>query len=442
MNRLLSIAGSDPSGGAGIQLDIKVFHTLGHYGMAVPTALTIQNTQKVKDIFFPNPGITESQIQTLFEDIQIDGVKIGMLGKTELAPIIANVLRSFNSPVVFDPVLVSTTGSRLTEGDIAKLWELIKASHVVTPNVKELLAITQKENIDAAVKEIKELRKISFIITGADQGEDFVTDVLISDGNVEVIKHEKIKTKKETHGTGCCFSSALLCFLSEGKDLYEAYLNAREFVKICLITETEVGKGLIPVNPLNYLRRELMKIEVLERLKKAFKAFKAIPSAYKLIPEIQSNLAEAVIYPLSPQDVAAFPGRIVRVREEVEAVKGPEFGASSHVARIILAANRFDKNIRAAMNIRYKKEWIERLTSSGVFSIESFSRKEEPTSIKEKEGSTLDWGVTLVCERLKGVPDLIYDEGDVGKEPVIRVMGKDALDVVNKVTKLAQILNL
>ncbi len=442
MKKLLSIAGSDPSGGAGIQLDIKVFQSLGHYGMAIPTSLTVQNTQKIKGFLCLNTDFVASQIDTLFEDIEIDGVKIGMLGNTKLAPILAEKLKDFTNPIVFDPVLVSTTGKRLTEGDLGNLWELIKVSSAITPNVKEFLAITKERTLEQAVKFIQENTTSDFIITGADEGKESVTDIIITKGKVEFMRHKKIELEKETHGTGCCFSSALLCYLSEGKELVEAYLKAREFVKICLILETNIGKGLIPVNPLNYLKRELMRSEIIERLKKAFQIFKSIPSAYKLIPEIQSNLAEAVIYPLNIKDVAAFPGRIVKVKKEVEALRDPEFGASSHVARIVLSANRFDKNIRSAMNVKYQKEWIEKLKSERTFCIGSFSRKEEPQYIKEKEGSTLDWGVTLVCENLGRVPDIIYDEGDIGKEPVIRVLGKDAIDVVTKIKKMVENIGL
>jgi len=134
--------------------------------------------------------------------------------------------------------------------------------------------------------------------------------------------------------------------------------------------------------------------------------------------------------------VAAFPGRIVRFKDSVATFGDPEFGASRHVANIILTVMQFNPEYRSAMNIRYSKEKVTQLEGKG-FLIGRFDRRLEPKKVKEKEGSSLEWGVKEVIRKLNRVPDFVYDEGDIGKEPMIRVLGRNPIEVVNKIMKVA-----
>ena len=134
------------------------------------------------------------------------------------------------------------------------------------------------------------------------------------------------------------------------------------------------------------------------------------------------------------EDVAAFPGRIVRYKDTVTTFGDPEFGASRHVANIILTVMKFNPEFCSAMNIRYSKENVNQIKKKG-FLVGHFDRRLEPKRVKEKEGSSLEWGVGEVLKRMKRIPDFIYDEGDVGKEPMIRVLGKNPVEVVHKTIK-------
>jgi hydroxymethylpyrimidine/phosphomethylpyrimidine kinase len=154
-----------------------------------------------------------------------------------------------------------------------------------------------------------------------------------------------------------------------------------------------------------------------------------------LIPEVSSNLGFALPQCEGVEDVAAFPGRIIRWKDSVATFGDPEFGASKHIANIILTVMKFDGEYCSAMNIRYSRENIDQIKKKG-FSIGHFDRKREPKRVKEREGSSLEWGVGEVLRRSKNVPDFIYDEGDVGKEPMIRVLGKNPMEVVQKILKL------
>jgi hydroxymethylpyrimidine/phosphomethylpyrimidine kinase len=176
-------------------------------------------------------------------------------------------------------------------------------------------------------------------------------------------------------------------------------------------------------------------------LKKAVEMLESHTEVASLIPEVQMNLVMALPYPYakSVDDVAGIPGRIVRIGNKVKASGAPSFGASSHVARAVLKAMEYDKNIRAAADIRFSNEILEIIKNLG-FTISFYDRREEPPEIKSKEGGTIPWGVEEAIKRVGKVPDVIYDPGDWGKEPIIKIFGKDAVDVANKIITIA--LNL
>jgi len=153
------------------------------------------------------------------------------------------------------------------------------------------------------------------------------------------------------------------------------------------------------------------------------------------VPEVSSNLGYALPFAETRADVAAFPGRLVRLRKEIVAVSAPAFGASRHIAAVILTTMRHDSKFRSAMNIRFSEERIRQCRAMGL-KVCSFDRADEPEKIKEREGSSLEWGTERVLSQEGGIPDIIFDRGEIGKEPMIRVLGKDPEEVVAKVLRL------
>jgi hydroxymethylpyrimidine/phosphomethylpyrimidine kinase len=153
------------------------------------------------------------------------------------------------------------------------------------------------------------------------------------------------------------------------------------------------------------------------------------------LPEVQSNLGYALPWALGFEDVAAFPGRFVRAAGELTKVADPDFGASRHIAQIILTAMGHDPEMRSAMNVRYDKGVLRRARKAGL-SVRDFNRRDEPPAVKRKEGSSLSWGVQAVLKRSRQTPDIIFDRGDVGKEPMIRVLGRNPEEVTKKVLRL------
>jgi len=439
MKRILTIAGSDSGGGAGIQADLKAITLLGGYGMSVLTALTAQNTVGVQAIHEIPASFVEKQIDSVLSDIGADAVKTGMLANGEIIQVVARKIKQYRvKKVVVDPVMVAKGGDPLLqkEARVSLMKQLLPLSMVVTPNLFEASILSGLK-----VRSLEEMRKAALRIY--DLGAKYVVvkgghlrgkavDLLYDGEKFEEVEGPRIETKN-THGTGCTFASAVATFLARGEDVSEAVRKAKIFITLAIQSGLDLGKGIGPTNPSAYVLREMERYGVIQELKKAMDRLKGEKLGY-LIPEVSSNLGYALPNAKGIGDVAAFPGRIVRYKDFVATLSDPEFGASQHIASVILTVMKSDPEYCSAMNIRYSKENIAQLRRKG-FLVSHFNRRFEPKRIKQKEGFTLEWGVGEAIRKLGRMPDFIYDEGDIGKEPMIRVLGRDPTDVVNKVLK-------
>jgi hydroxymethylpyrimidine kinase/phosphomethylpyrimidine kinase len=437
MKRVLTIAGSDSGGGAGIQGDLKAITLLGGFGMSVLTALTAQNTMGVQAIHEVPPRFVEIQIESVLSDIGADAIKTGMLVNQEVIEVVSRKIREYRvKKVVVDPVMVSKSGASLLQRDAqeALIKNLIPLAWVVTPNIPEASVLTgfkinSIEGMKKAARRIYELGAKHVVVKGGHlKGK--ATDVLYDGGNYEEIRGPRLETKN-THGTGCTLASAIATLLARGDAVYEAVRKAKTFITMAIESGLSLGEGTGPTNPSAYVLRETERYRVIQELKRAFEVLKEHKTGH-LIPEVSSNLGYALPQAEGIGDVAAFPARIARFRDSVATLSDPEFGASQHVANIILAVMKFDPEYRSAMNIRYSKENVALIKRKGAL-IGRFDRRLEPRKIKGREGSSLEWGVGEVLRKMKQVPDFIYDEGDMGKEPMIRVLGKNPEEVVKKI---------
>ena len=238
--RVLAIAGSDSSGGAGIQADIKTITMLGGYAMTAITALTAQNTAGVQAVEVMSPGFVAAQIDSCVSDIGVDAVKIGMLGSAGIAHAVADRLESLAVPVVFDPVMVATSGSVLADAEtIAAFERLMRLATLTTPNVAELAALGGP---DAMAR-----HAVACLAKGGDAQGAVVTDSLLRPDRDPVIwRAPRIETR-HTHGTGCTLSSAIATHLGAGLDLPDAIGKAREFVRAALENAPGFGAGHGPM---------------------------------------------------------------------------------------------------------------------------------------------------------------------------------------------------
>lgn len=238
--RILAIAGSDSSGGAGIQADIKTITMLNGYAMTAITAVTAQNTAGVTAIEALSPAMVAAQIDACLSDIGADAVKIGMLGSPEIAHVVAERLEGCGVPVVFDPVMVATSGAVLADAaTVAGFDRLMALAALTTPNVAELHALG---GIEAMTK-----RGIAWLAKGGDAEGPEVEDVLVRpDEPVMVWTDQRIPTR-HSHGTGCTLSSAIATGLGRGLPLERAIAGARDFVRAALLAAPGFGAGNGPM---------------------------------------------------------------------------------------------------------------------------------------------------------------------------------------------------
>ena len=442
MKRILTIAGSDSGGGAGIQADLKAITLLGGYGMSVLTALTAQNTVGVQGIHEIPARFVERQIDSVLSDIGADAIKTGMLVNREIIEVVYKKIKQYKvKKVVVDPVMVSKSGNHLLREDAqdALVQRLIPLAWVITPNLREAsvltgLKVNSLERMKEAARLIHKLGAKHVVVKGGHL-KGMAVDLLYDGKNYNEMEGARVKSKN-THGTGCTFASAIATLLTREESVYEAVRKAKTFITLAIQSGLSLGKGAGPTNPSAYVLREMERYRVVQELKRAVEVLRAGKIGH-LVPEVSSNLGYALPQAEGIEDVAAFPGRIVRFKDSVATHSDPEFGASEHVANIILTVMNFDPEYCSAMNIRYSRETIAQLGRKG-FLVGHFDRRLEPKRVKEKEGSSLGWGVGEVLRKMKRVPDFIYDEGGVGKEPMIRVLGKNPMEVVQKILKIAR----
>ena len=264
MKTALTIAGSDSSGGAGIQADIKTMMANGVYAMSAVTALTAQNTTGVADILESTPYFLGEQLDAVFTDIFPDAVKIGMVSSAELITVIAEKLKQYGAKhIVVDPVMVATSGAKLLRPDAMEaLSGLLPMAEVLTPNIPEAeilsgLSITDATGMETAAKSISERYGCAVLCKGGHQIND-ADDLLWRHGVGKWFRGKRINNPN-THGTGCTLSSAIASNLAKGYGLDEAVERAKAYISGALAAMLDLGHGSGPMNHAFELRGEFLK---------------------------------------------------------------------------------------------------------------------------------------------------------------------------------------
>ena len=249
----LSIAGSDPSGGAGLQADLKTFHQFGVYGMAVPTLLTVQNTMGVEHSTQLSPTLVQAQLDSILRDIPPVVAKTGALGDPAIVSIVANWLRQSDMPLIVDPVMASTHGDSLASEKTveAVVEELLPKSYLVTPNVPEAaklsgIAIKDQSDMRLAAERIGKRGARRVLVKGGHLDSDPI-DLLWADGFVVTFPAPRIQSR-QTHGTGCVLSAAIAAMIALDYTLVEAVEHAKHFVTEAIRTAPGLGRGQGPLN--------------------------------------------------------------------------------------------------------------------------------------------------------------------------------------------------
>ena len=438
MKIALSIAGSDSGAGAGIQADLKVFSALDVYGCTAITAITAQNTKHVAEIFEIAPSIVKQQIRSVVIDMQPKAIKIGMVYSTQIIDAVYSSLKkTIKIPIVLDPIFAAGTGAKLLRADAYQSFvsKLIPSSTLITPNRMEAEKLTdisietENDAIEAA-KKIKKLGAESVMVKGGHFGSARVTDLLL-DNKDKIAKFTNPRIDlKEIHGSGCNFSAAVTGYLAKGITLTDACKMANDYVHTAIRNSVRIGKGLPISNPLSALNSDANRYRTLVELQDAVEQVTMLDRLHSLIPETQTNFAYALPNAVDISDVAGVRGRVIKVENTAVPASYVKFGASSHVASAVIAYMRVKPDFRSAINIKFDEGIID--VCKSLFSVASYDRSQEPKKIKTKEGSTVAWGIHTALSKNPGA-DVIYHRGDIGKEPMITLFGRNPAEVVRKI---------
>jgi hydroxymethylpyrimidine/phosphomethylpyrimidine kinase len=237
----------------------------------------------------------------------------------------------------------------------------------------------------------------------------------------------------ETHGSGCNFSAAATAFLAKGFSPKDACDLANQYIHNAFKNVLKLGRGLLITNPISGMYQDANRYNVLNELQLIIHKIQSLNNFGKLIPETQSNMVFALPDAKTIFDVAGTKGRIIKIGNKARAASNIEFGASKHVASAVLSYMTIDRSIRSAINIKYDKKIL--LLCQLFFQISEYDRTKEPKEIKQKEGSTISWGIKHALLKTPNA-QIIYHTGDIGKEPMIIIFGHDPSEVYYRAKKI------
>ena len=422
---VLSIGGSDPSSGAGIQSDIKTFENHGVYGFTVITAITSQNTKKISKILPISSKIIKSQLKSVLTDFRIDAIKIGMLYDSSIIKAINSIIKKQKCPIVVDPIIKSTTKTILLKKSAIEDYKrmIIPLATIITPNREESKILSGCSSVRDAARKIQQLGAKNVIITGSNESKKWIEDFVLESKKDYILKGEKINITN--HGSGCNYSASIASSLALKRSIHDASQHAKEYVFQSIKNSRNLGKGI------NITYKKISQMQ--NELSDSITDFQNIRNISNLIPECQTNFVFSKIRPKKIENVLGISGRLVRAGDNVIQAGDLVFGGSQHVANAVIEVSKKFPEIRSAINIKYDPKRITKAKKRKM-SVLSYDRKKEPKNSKLKQNSSISWGVSN-CLKSK-MPDIIYHKGDLGKEPMIIVLGTTPAEVVRKIKQI------
>ena len=431
---LLSIAGSDPSSGAGIQSDVKTFTDLGAYALTAITTITSQNTSKFGIVEPISAKMIKKQIDSVFSDFKIDAIKIGMVYNSPTIKAIYSKISKIKIPIILDPVLKSTTGGILLKKDALEDYKkkMFPIASIITPNISEAsilsgIKIKNKHDLDESVLRLKKFGVKNIVITGINFEKNTISDFVFDGKKTYNISGKMLN--QVNHGSGCNFSAALTVAIARGDTIHKAVKFAKKYTFDSIKNSKKIGKGI----KITY--RESKSDENKKTLENAINDFKNLKKIYSVIPECQTNFVYSKKKIRSTKDVLGVSGRIVKSGKNIVVAGMLQYGGSKHVSSALIEINKKFPSLRSAINIKYNSELIKDCRKKS-FVVQSYNRIKEPNKVKRKENSSISWGIKQAIKNSSKPPDIIYHKGDFGKEPMIMIFGKDPSEVVKKIAKI------
>lgn len=459
----LTIAGSDPTSGAGIQADIRTFDRIGVHPFSAITAITYQTATE----FYGFKSLSDElgkQLDTILNAYPIKFVKIGMIPDAKSLDIIKDAIFAHNLTAVMDPVNISSVGERLSsEGlELEIERDLFPLVTVLTPNLDEASYYANKNLENKTLEDLellKDTAKTIFKKLYSNQKAEVQKAVIIKSAGVDhnnifdlvcvskpttsrenpefiIFMKRKLSHQGNIHGTGCVFSSAITAYLSLGNTLLGSIEKAEQFFDEKFLDFIELPqKGKI----LN-LTLDSEQVEVINQIKEIYNFISSNRKYSLLIPEVRMNISGSLPNAISKGQIAGIEGRITNVGGYPKASGEIKFGASDHTARLILEAKKFDKSVNFVLNLKYKSEWVKRIQEETDMALQEIDRERQPEEVMTTEESTMQWLIKTSITKIGRIPDIIWDKGSMGKEPMLRLFGKSSTDIINKLDKIIKVI--
>ncbi|UXD22939.1 hypothetical protein IPA_09765 [Ignicoccus pacificus DSM 13166] len=424
MWRMVTIGGIDPSGGAGVELDVKVGEAFDVHVHPIATMITYQTPTEYY-------GGQCLDVSTIVRQIQpytmLKYWKTGALCNEEILRTILDLSIKNNNHLIVDPVLKAGVGGTLFDGDPNAYRDLLSHAFAVTPNIPEAEILTNvkvkdEDDMLRVAQRLSEMGPELVVLTGGHLGDSKLVDVIYYKGNYALLHGSKVNIN--LHGSGSALASALTALLAKGEDPFIAARKAIGFTRLLHKFARDVG-GYVP-DPLFSHRLAIARFECHERYRAFIKWLESLPyeKAKKIAPEVGLNVACSVPKEVSRSvgTVMGVPGRLHLTPNGLRRLECPWWGGSDHMARLLLSARKYGE-VNVAMNVRYSKENIQALKEAGYLVVE-VDRSKQPRGVK-----TMGWVVEEAVKKTGRLPDVIYDRGYYGKEAMIRLLAKDLCDL-------------
>lgn len=436
---VLTVAGSDSGGGAGIQADLKTIEAGGAFGTSVITSVTAQHTRGVQSTHLLPLQEIEAQYDAVADDFAVGAMKTGMLATEDVVELVTERVAESSIPAVVDPVMVAASGDRLLDdGAESAYHELAREAALLTPNADEAEVLTgiEVDSTEAAIRAGEQLVDDgvdAVLVKGGHVDGDDVVDSFVTDDEIEQISHPRVDTDAN-HGSGCMLSAAIATRLAYGDGLSTAIKTGTDLLARAVRYSLDVGQGPGAVHHMVAARDQAEREPTAERVREIVDAL-AETNVGPLVPEVGMNVAGATPYAEVLEECAAVEGRIGRTRAGIMARGDIRYGASNHVAHCLLAAREFHPEYRFALNTRYDAD-IETALLGLDWPIDEYDRTERPANVATEEGATIEWGVQQAFSGARTPPVAVIDRGEHGKEPLVTLLAADGPTLIDRATTL------
>jgi hydroxymethylpyrimidine/phosphomethylpyrimidine kinase len=432
---VLTIAGSDSGGGAGIQADLKTIEAGGAFGTSAITSVTAQNTTGVASTHVLPTEEIEAQIEAVTTDFALGAIKTGMLATSDVVELVTETVRDSPVPAVVDPVMVAASGDRLLEPEAESAYEeLIAESALVTPNADEAEVLTGLEVTDSAraqqaAQQLIEMGADAALVKGGHVPGDDVVDVLATEETIETVRHTRVDTEA-THGSGCTLSSAIATRLAHGDDISTAVQTGIDLLARAVRYNLDVGEGPGAVHHMVAARDQAERDPTAERVAEVVNQL-VRRDVSRLVPEVGLNVIGATPYAEVPAECAAVEGRITRTLDGVAANRGVRFGASTNVARFLLAAREYDPELRFAVNCRY-----DDAVGAALEELDWNVADYDPTEQPEDATGILEWAASEAFADSTETPAGVVGHAAPGWEPTVVLLAADTATLADRAVTL------